>query len=78
MDSRSDTILMRQEIDGLQVRLLQLVSCSHFTGQEAVGFRLDPYNGSHFLRQEIHGVQLRNLQSASCLPSEMEVTVETG
>ena len=43
-------------------------------GQEAVGFRLDTYNCSHFLRQEIDGLQLRNLQSASCLPSKMEVT----
>ena len=32
----------------------------------------------HFLRQEIGGLQLRNLQLTSCLPSEMEVTTETG
>jgi hypothetical protein len=34
---------LRQKIDGLQVRHLQLTSCLHFTGQEEVGFRQDTY-----------------------------------
>ena len=35
---------LRQEVDGLQVRHLQLASCLHFIGQEKVGFRVDAYN----------------------------------
>ena len=34
-------LLVRQEIDGLQVRHLHLASCLHFIGQEKGGFRPD-------------------------------------
>ena len=32
----------------------------------------------HFLRQEIGGLQLRHLQLDSYVPSQIEVTTETG
>lgn len=51
---------MPKEIDGLQVRHLQLASYLHFMGHKEVGFRLDAYNSKHFLRQEIGGLQLSN------------------
>jgi len=38
-----EQVVLRQKIDGLQVRHLQLTSCLHFTGQEEVGFRQDTY-----------------------------------
>ena len=34
-------VILMQEIDGLQVRHLQLASCLHFMGHIEVGFRLD-------------------------------------
>ena len=36
-----EQVVLRQKIDGLQFRHLQLTSCLHFTGQEEVGFRQD-------------------------------------
>ena len=36
-----EQVVLRQKIDGLQFRHLQLTSCLHFTGQEEVGFRPD-------------------------------------
>ena len=39
-----EKVVLRQKIDGLQVRHLQLTSCLHFMGQEEVGFRQDTYN----------------------------------
>ena len=36
--------IVRQEIEGLQVRHLQLASCLPVMGQEEEGFRLDTYN----------------------------------
>ena len=33
--------MVRQEIEGLQVRHLQLASCLHFMGHDEVVFRLD-------------------------------------
>lgn len=37
-------VALMQEIDGLQIRCLQLASCLHFMRHEEVGFRLDTYN----------------------------------
>ena len=37
-------VILMQEIDGLQVRHLQLASCLPVMGQEEEGFRLDTYN----------------------------------
>ena len=34
-------VALMQEIDGLQIRRLQLASCLNFMGHEEVGFRLD-------------------------------------
>ena len=49
---------------------------SRGTRKWALGWILN--NCLHFLSQEIGGLQLRHLQLASGLPSEMEVTAETG
>ena len=38
-------VILMQEIDGLQVRHLQLASCLHFMEHEEGCFRLDTYNG---------------------------------
>lgn len=36
--------ILRQEIDEIHVRRLQLAPCLHFMGKEKVGFRLDTSN----------------------------------
>ena len=38
-------VILMQEIDGLQVRHLQLASCLHFMEHEEGCFRLDTYKG---------------------------------
>ena len=37
-------LILRQEIDGLQVRHLQLASCLRFMGHKEAGFKLDTYD----------------------------------
>ena len=75
----NEVLHVRQEIDGLQARHSQLVSCLHFMGRSGLPAGcLQPVCCLHFLKQEIGGLQLRHLQSAFCLPSKMEVTAETG
>lgn len=56
--------VLRQEIDEIQVRRLQLAPCLHFMGQEKGGLQaghLQLASCLHFLRHEIGGFQVRHL-----------------
>ena len=73
--------IVRQKIDEIQVRYLQLAPCLHFMGQEKGGLQarhLQLASCLHFLRQEIGGFQVRHLRSPSCLFPKTEITTETG
>ena len=60
--SHCPVAVVRQKIDEIQVRYLQLAPCLHFMGQEKGGLQarhLQLASCLHFLRQEIGGFQVR-------------------